>query len=161
MSEASVEPPISGHISLPQPVAGTLGHVQSRVNLDDEREWRVVHDFRTGLATVFDENGSALGWTRDAPGGIRQVVLPGGAEPPVFFEDRLFKHRVWIGDTALKPVMMLEGRKRVFGDHRIRVEHRDFTSEARFQCAPEFLIAGIIVAQEIYSGRAMLRAGGK
>jgi hypothetical protein len=158
---AEVSHSISGHISLPQPVPGTLGHVESRVKLDDEREWRVVHDSTTGLATVFDENGSALGWTVEAGKGIRQVVLPGGAEPPVFFEDRLFKHRVWIGDTALKPVMMLEGRKRVFGDDRIRVEHRDFTNEARFQCAPEFLIAGIIVAQEIYSGRAMLRSGGR
>ena len=81
---------------------------------------------------------------------IRQVVLPGNVRPPVFIEDKLFSRVVWLEEARYKAVMMLEGRKRVFGNDRLRVEHRDFTNEVRFTCVPELLVPALIVAFEIY-----------
>ena len=76
-------------------------------------------------------------------------------------EDTLFSRVVWLEETRYKAVMMLEGRKRVFGNDRLRLEHRDFTSEVRFRCAPELLVAGIIVAFEVYgAGNCQSSAGG-
>ena len=145
-------PKISGRLSLPSDLPdGTLHRSDCRVELDDGRLWTVRGDSRTRLCTVFDAGQQALGWLEPRKGGIRQVILPGGTEPPVRFEDRLFSHKVWIGDTPFKAVMMLEGRMRVFGDERIRIEHRDFHSEVRFHCLPEFLVPGVIVAFEIYA----------
>jgi hypothetical protein len=143
---------IGGMIGLPGLSPGTIHRMECPVTLDDERVWRVVLDMAERLVTVFDEKGEAVGWTEWSGKGVRQVVLPGEVRPPVFFQDKLFSRLVWIGDTSFKAVMMLEGRKRVFGDDRIRLEHRDFQSEARFSCLPEFLVPGIIVAAEVYAG---------
>jgi hypothetical protein len=57
---------------------------------------------------------------------------------------------VWIDNTKHKAVMMLEGRKRVFGNERLSLEHRDFKSEVRFRCAPGLEVAAVIVAFEVY-----------
>ncbi len=119
--------------------------------LDDETEWRVVYDTKTKLATVFNAAGDAIGWTETAEKGIRQVVLPDNRRPPVFFQDRWLGRRVWIGDNAYRPVMSLDGRKRVFGDDRIRLEHRDFASEVRFRAVPELLVPAALVAFEVYA----------
>ena len=143
---------ISGKLSLPSALPeGTLHRSDCRVELDDGRLWSVRGDNKTRLCTVFDADQQALGWLESRKGGLRQVILPGGIESPVSFEDRLFSHKVWIGDTPFKAVMMLEGRKRVFGDDRIRIEHRDFHSEVQFHCLPEYLVPGVLVAFEIYA----------
>jgi hypothetical protein len=149
-----VEPspsPASGHLGLPAPCPGAISRWESRAVLDNESEWRVVYDAKTKLATVFNDAGETIGWTKAEPGRIRQVLLPGEVKPPVRFEDRWLGRRVWIGDTAYKPVMSLEGRKRVFGNDLIRLEHRDFASEVRFVAAPDLLVAAALVAFEVYA----------
>lgn len=119
--------------------------------LDNELEWRVVYDAKTKLAMVFNESGETIGWTKQEPGRIRQVVLPGEVHPPVSFEDRWLGRWVWIDGVKFKPVMNLEGRMRVFGNERIRLEHRDFASEVRFIATPELLVAAALVAFEVYA----------
>lgn len=143
--------PASGHLGLPEPCPGAISRWESRAVLDNESEWRVVFDAKTKLATVFNDAGETIGWTEKAGKGIRQVVLPGDHRPPVRFEDRWLGRRVWLGDTAYKPVMSLEGRKRAFGNDLIRLEHRDFASEVRFVAAPELLVAAALVAFEVYA----------
>ena len=145
------KPTVSGLLGLPEYVPGELSRAASPVIFDSALEWRVVGDVRTRLATVYDEKGEPLGWTEKAARGIRQVVLPGGVKPPVFFEDKIFSRRVWMGETAFKPVMMLEGRMRVWGDDRIRLEHRDFKSEVRFRCDPGMVVPAVLVAFEVYA----------
>jgi hypothetical protein len=141
----------SGHLGLPAPVSGAISRWESRAVLENEEEWRVVYDAKTKLATVFNDAGETIGWTEGAGKGIRQVVLPGEVKPPVYFEDRWLGRRVWIDGVNLKPVMSLEGRKRVFGNDRIRLEHRDFASEVRFVAAPDLLVAAALVAFEVYA----------
>jgi len=151
MSGESSSSHASGTLSLPQFTAGAMHHMDCKVELDDGRTWSVQADTRTRLGTVLDESGQALGWTETGGKGTRQVVLPGGVQAPVFFQDKLFSRLVWIGDTSFKAVMMLEGPKRVFGDDRIRLEHRDFHSEVRFLCLPELLVPAVLVAFEVYA----------
>lgn len=151
MSPDSASAHVTGLLGLPQPVPGAISLWESRAVLESGAAWRVHYNTLTRLATVLDENGEPLGWTEQAARGIRQVVLPGGVKPQVFFEDKFFGRRIWIGDTAHKAVMMLEGRRRVFGDDRIRLEHRDFANEVRFRCAPELLVPGVLVAFEVYA----------
>lgn len=144
-------PKISGTLSLPQGTAGALHLGACRAEFDDGKIWHVRGDSKTRLCTVFDEQETALGWLEQTEKDVRQVVLPDGTRPPVWFQDKLFSRVVWIGDESFKPVMMLEGRKRVFGDDRIKLEHRDFHSEVRFHCAPGFVVPGVIVAFEVYA----------
>ncbi len=144
-------PKISGTLSLPQFTPGTMHQDYCTVEFDDGKTWHVRGDTKTKLCTVFDEKEQALGWLEQAEKGVRQVVLPDGTRPPVSFQCRMFSRVVWIGDDSLKAVMMLEGRMRVFGDYRIRLEHRDFHNEVRFHCQPEFLVPGVIVAFEVYA----------
>ena len=151
MTPSSASAHVTGLLGLPQPVPGAISLWESLAVLESGTEWRVRFDATTRLTTVLDEKGEPLGWTKQAPGRIRQVVLPGGVKPPVCFEDKFLRRRVWIGDTEFKPVMMLEGRRRVFGDDRIRLEHRDFANEVRFRCAPELLVPGVLVAFEVYA----------
>ncbi len=143
-------PLLSGLLGLPKAVPGMVSRFESEAVLDSGQTWRVVWDSRTKLASVFDENGQMQGWSEQSGKRRRQVVMPGDVRPPVCFEDTFFSRRVWLDGVAYKAVMMLEGRKRVFGTDRLRLEHRDFTSEVRFRCAPELLIPALIVAFEIY-----------
>ena len=143
-------PLVSGLLSLPHSVPGAVARFEAEAVLDSGQTWRVTWDSRTRLAHVFDEKGESQGWTERTEKRIRQVVLPGGVRPAVFFEDKLFSRFVWLEETRYKSVMMLEGRKRVFGSDRLRLEHRDFTSEVRFRCVPELLVPAIIVAFEVY-----------
>lgn len=146
----SESPAVSGLISLPRFISGTGFRFEADAVLDSGPVRRVVWDRKTRLVTVYDENNQAMGWTERDENGFRQVVLASGERPPVWFQDKLFSRRVCIDDVKFKPVMMLEGRKRVFGNERISLEHRDFKSEARFRCAPELEVAAIIVAFEVY-----------
>ena len=141
---------LSGLLGLPKTVPGMVSRFESEAVLDSGQTWRVVWDSRTKLANVFDGNGGMQGWTEQSGKRLRQVVMPGDVRPPVCFEDALFSHRVLLEGVAYKAVMMLEGRKRVFGSDRLRLEHRDFTSEVRFRCVPELLVAALLVAFEIY-----------
>lgn len=144
------EPVVSGTLGLPQPVQGAIGRYEAAATLDSGVTWRVTWDTRTRLAHVFDEKGEPLGWTEPTGKRTRQVVLANGVRPPVCIEDKWLGRLVWLDGSRCKAVMMLEGRKRVFGTDRLRLEHRDFTSEVRFRCAPELLVAAIIVAFEVY-----------
>ena len=141
---------LSGLLGLPKPVPGMVSRFESEAVLDSGQTWRVVWDSRTKLANVFDGNGQMQGWSEQSGKRLRQVVMPGDVRPPVWIEDTLFSRRIWIEGASYKAVMMLEGRKRVFGSDRLRLEHRDFTSEARFRCAPELLVAALIVGFEVY-----------
>jgi len=149
--QSSQTSPDGGLLGLPVPVPGAISRWESRAVLDNEEEWRVVYDAKTRLATVLNAAGDVRGWTEAAGKGMRQVVLSGDRKPPVWFQDRWLSRRVWIGDEAFKPVMTLAGRKRVFGNDRIRLEHRDFASEVRFRAAPDLLVAAALVAFEVYA----------
>ena len=74
-----------------------------------------------------------MGWTERAEKGFRHVVLANGSQPSVAIQDKLFSRLVWIDDAKHKAVMMLsKAARRVFGNARLNLEHRDFTSEIRF-----------------------------
>ncbi len=152
------QPVVSGLLSLPRSVPGTVSLFEADAVLDSGATWRVSWDPRTRLAKVFDEKGEALGWTERTAKRQRQVVMANGDRPPVSFEDKLFSRIVWLEGVSCKPVMMLEGSKRIFGNNRLKLEHRDFTNEARFHCAPELLVAAVIVAFEVY-GAGNCQAG--
>ena len=149
---------VSGLLGLPRSVPGTVSLFEADAVLDSGVSWRVSWDPRTRLAKVFDENGEALGWTEQTAKRQRQVVMANGDRPPVYMEDKLFSRAVWLEGVRFKAVMMLEGRKRVFGNDRLKLEHRDFTNEVRFRCAPELLVAAVIVAFEVY-GAGNCQAG--
>jgi hypothetical protein len=141
---------VSGILSLPRHVSGSISRFEADAVLDSGQKRRVTWDRKTRLAGVYDEAGDLLGWTERGEKGFRNVVLADGTRLPVAIQVKLFSRFVWIDDVKFKAVMMLEGRRRVFGNARIRVEHRDFTSEARFHCAPELEVAALIVAFEVY-----------
>jgi hypothetical protein len=143
-------PVVSGLLSLPRFITGSMSRFESDAVLDDGRTRRVAWDRKTRLATVYDENNNLLGWTERGEKGFRQVVLANGTRPPVAIQDKLFSRIIWIDDTKHKSVMMLEGSKRVFGNARLNLQHRDFSSEVRFRCVPELEVAAIIVAFEVY-----------
>ena len=128
------------------------------MEFEDGTTWHVRGDSESNLCTVFDGADRAIGWLEEAGKGLRQVVLPDGSRPPVSFENKLFSRQVRIGETCFRAVMMLEGRMRVFGDERIKLEHRDFHSEVRFYSAPDFLVAAVIVAYEVYA-RPVIKSG--
>ena len=158
MARDGAEPLVSGKLGLPESVPGTVSRFEAAAVFDSGVTWKVTWDCRTRLAHVFDEKGEPLGWTEQTAKHIRQIALPGGVRLPVCIEDKLFSRRVWIDATSHKAVMMLEGRKRVFGNARLRLEHRDFTSEVRFRCAPGLMVAAVIVAFEVY-GAGNCQAG--
>ncbi|HEX2749347.1 MAG TPA: hypothetical protein VHM91_15165 [Verrucomicrobiales bacterium] len=143
-------PLAGGLVGLPRIVEGTKSRYEADVTLDDERVWKVAWDRKTKLATVYDESNTLIGWTERDPREFRQVVLASGEKPAVSMQDGWLSSVVWIDDTKHKAVMMLEGRKRVFGNERLRLEHRDFKSEVRFRCAPGLEVAAVIVAFEVY-----------
>lgn len=158
MSEGSSSH-VGATLSLPESTPGTVHLGDCKVEFDDGRRWTVRGDTETKLAAVTDESGQSLGWLEAAEKGVRQVVLPGGGRPGVSFQKNLFSRTVLIGDTSFKAVMMLEGRKRVFGDDRIKLEHRDFHNEVRIKCLPDLAVAAVLVAFEVYARPAMGNAG--
>ena len=143
-------PLVSGLAGLPRIVEGTKSRYEADVAMDDGRAWRVAWDRITKLATVYDESNSLIGWTERDEKNFRHVVLAGGAKPDIAIQDKWLSSVVWIEGTKHKAVMMLEGRKRVFGNERLSLEHRDFKSEVRFRCAPGLEVAAVIVAFEVY-----------
>lgn len=141
---------VSGLVGLPRSIDGTKSRFEADVTLDDGRAWRVTWDRQTELAHVYDQSNTLIGWTERDEKEFRQVVLSSGEKPPVAIQDKWLSRVVWIDNTKHKAVMMLEGRKRVFGNDRLSLEHRDFKSEVRFRCAPGLEVAAVIVAFEVY-----------
>jgi hypothetical protein len=141
---------LTGVVKTPQSVPGTMRRFEAEVEMKDLPGRRLAWDSKSRLATVYDEKGEILGSTERQSDGSRQVILANGIPCPVAFKDSWFSSSVWIENSKYKSVMSLEGSTRVFGNDRLRLEHRDFKSEVRFRCVPELEVAAIIVAFEVY-----------
>ena len=110
---------------------------------------KVVWNKRKDCYTVLDADGTKLAWTELRPKQGHFVVLADGSTLPNFWIQRAWfrrYYRIWLDDVAFRPVMMLEGRVRVFGNERLSVEHRDFKSEVTYTCDPELEMAALVVS---------------
>ncbi len=110
---------------------------------------KVVWNKREDRYTVLDGEGTKLAWTEFRPKQGYFVVLADGSTLPNFWIQRTWYrryHRIWLDEIAFRPVMMLEGRVRVFGNDRLRVEHRDYKSEVIYTCDPELEMAALVVS---------------
>ena len=141
---------ISGTITLAASVPGSAGRWESTAIINDERRRQIIWDSKSKLTTVYGESGELIAWTERDAQKFRQVVLASGVRPDVAIEDKWFSRVIWIEGTKYKAVMTLHGRRREFGNERLLLTHRDFSSEARFQCVPELEAAALIVAFEVY-----------
>jgi hypothetical protein len=144
---------MTGVVKAPRSLPGMVHCAEADVEMKDGPARRLTWNVKTRLISVYDENNGIIGWTERRDDGSREVVLADGRRPGVLFKGGLFSFLfsyVWIGGKKFKSVMSLEGSTRVFGDDRLRVEHRDFKSEVRFRCLPELEVAAIITAFEVY-----------
>lgn len=108
-------------------------------------EW----DARADQYTVRDAAGQTLAVTKHGPQRIMYVVSADGQELPDFSIQKGWLRRykaIYLADQQFRPVLMLEGRIRVFGNGNLRIEHRDFKSEVTYICDPAMEMAALIVA---------------
>lgn len=137
---------------------GRLGHYELSSLLANRWIAGTVHDgpvrtvewdARADQYTVRDADGQTLAITQHGPKRTMHVQLSDGRELPDFSIQKGWLRRykaIYLADQQFRPVFMLEGRIRVFGNNTLRIEHRDFKSEVTYICDPAMEMVALIVA---------------
>lgn len=140
---------ITGKLGLARSVLALIDIYEA--STEDEQGGSVVRfDARSGQFSVRNAAGEELARTCTKPSG-EKVLLRGPERQEVegfAIEKGSFNpHKyVHLRGERLRAVLMLEGRKRTFGNAFLRIDHRDFHSHVTYECEPELELPSLVLA---------------